>query len=107
MPGSLPLLALSLGWCHGPPGTVRAFYALAVATGESAWLDWMHRLGRGLLEASLPGTSPGYWNNVGQCCGAAGIAKAGPLFFFFYLLLFIILAYFMLFSFIMIFFIFI
>ncbi len=69
-----------LGWCHGPAGTGRLFMqesglprpeenmvqALSGPAGAGA---------RYLIDSGLqPGESPsGYWNNLGICCGTAGI----------------------------------
>ena len=63
-----------LGACHGPAGTGRLFHLLHDITGDAEWIDWMHRLNRGLLSTGAPERrSIGLWNNVGQCCGDAGI----------------------------------
>jgi lantibiotic modifying enzyme len=65
-----------LGWCHGPPGTARLFYQLHQATGDRAWLDWFERSARSLLASGIPEKrTPGFWNNVSQCCGSAGVAE--------------------------------
>jgi len=65
-----------LGWCHGPAGTGRLFYRLYQATGDPAWLDWAHRSARALLASGIPEhETPGFWNNVGLCCGDAGVAE--------------------------------
>ena len=65
-----------LGWCHGPVGTARLFYRLHQITKEERWLDWLMKCGRALLKSGIPEKSqPGYWNNVSQCCGTAGIAE--------------------------------
>jgi lantibiotic modifying enzyme len=65
-----------LGWCHGPAGTARTFYRLYQATGDRQWLEWTKRCARALMTSGIPEkrTTPGFWNNVGQCCGSAGIA---------------------------------
>jgi lantibiotic modifying enzyme len=64
-----------LGWCHGPAGTARLFHALAARTGDAAWKDWMRRAVKGIQDTGAPDRqSPGFWNNVGQCCGSAGVA---------------------------------
>jgi len=64
-----------LGWCHGPAGTARTFYRLYQATGDRSWLEWTKKSARALLASGIPEKrTPGYWNNVGQCCGSAGIA---------------------------------
>ena len=72
-PGEQPLYYL--GWCHGPAGTARLFYRLAQVTGEAIWTEWVHRCARSILSSGIPDRpAPGLWNNVGQCCGLAGIA---------------------------------
>lgn len=64
-----------LGWCHGPVGTARLFYLLYQITGEREWLSWMERGARSLLQSGIPeAETPGFWNNVGVCCGSAGVA---------------------------------
>ena len=65
-----------LGWCHGPPGTARLFYQLWKVTRDTAWNTWVGRFARAELSSGIPGKrSPGFWNNVSQCCGSAGIAE--------------------------------
>ncbi len=64
-----------LGWCHGPAGTARLFERLFEATGDKAWREWMARSARSLLRSGVPEKpAPGFWNNVGICCGSAGVA---------------------------------
>jgi lantibiotic modifying enzyme len=64
-----------LGWCHGPVGTARLFYRLYQATGERRWLDWTLKSARALTASGIPAKrTPGFWNNVGQCCGSAGVS---------------------------------
>ncbi len=65
-----------LGWCHGPAGTARFLLALERATGEPEWGALADRLVAGLAASGIPGARPpGFWNNVGQCCGNAGVAQ--------------------------------
>jgi lantibiotic modifying enzyme len=65
-----------LGWCHGPCGTGRLFYLLWQATGDTAWKEAMERGARALLVSGIPGQrTAGFWNNVSQCCGSAGVAE--------------------------------
>ena len=65
-----------LGWCHGPAGTARLFYQLAQATGDKAWLSWVQKAANGVLTSGIPERrTPGFWNNVSQCCGSAGVAQ--------------------------------
>lgn len=65
-----------LSWCHGPAGTARLFYRLYQVTGDRAWMDWVKKGARGIMASGIPEKqTPGYWNNVGQCCGAAGVVE--------------------------------
>jgi lantibiotic modifying enzyme len=65
-----------LGWCHGPVGTARLFYKLYQVTGVRAWMDWVRKSARGILKSGIPeNQTPGFWNNVSQCCGSAGVAE--------------------------------
>jgi lantibiotic modifying enzyme len=65
-----------LGWCHGPAGTARLWYRLWQATGDRAWLDWASRSARAIVTSGIPDrTTPGFWHNVGVCCGSAGVAE--------------------------------
>ena len=65
-----------LGWCHGPVGTARLFYRLFQITKEQEWMQWVERGARGVLESGIPDReNPGFWNNVGVCCGSAGVAE--------------------------------
>jgi lantibiotic modifying enzyme len=65
-----------LGWCHGPCGTGRFYHRLERVTGQSRWRVALDRGGRALLASGIPGRrTPGFWNNIGQCCGSAGVAE--------------------------------
>jgi lantibiotic modifying enzyme len=65
-----------LGWCHGPAGTARLFHQLHRVTGDRQWTTWTDRSARGILASGIPESeTPGFWNNVGQCCGSAGVAE--------------------------------
>jgi len=65
-----------LGWCHGPAGTARLFYQLYVVTGDKGWMTWVARSANGILKSGIPEQrTPGFWNNVSQCCGNAGVAQ--------------------------------
>lgn len=64
-----------LGWCHGPAGTARLFERLFEATGDGTWREWLARSARSLTGSGIPEKpAPGFWNNVGICCGSAGVA---------------------------------
>jgi hypothetical protein len=65
-----------LGWCHGPVGTARLWYQLAKVTGDKQWLTWVDRSAKAILTSGIPEKrTPGFWNNVSQCCGSAGVAQ--------------------------------
>jgi lantibiotic modifying enzyme len=83
-----------LGQCNGPAGSARLFYELYRNTKDRAWLDITERAAGAILKSGIPeqqkdsypqiplrveysvkpGSLPGFWNNISQCCGAAGIA---------------------------------
>jgi lantibiotic modifying enzyme len=63
-----------LSWCHGPAGTARLFHRLWQITSDPAWREWVDRSARAILASGVPEQrTPGFWNNVGQCCGSAGL----------------------------------
>jgi lantibiotic modifying enzyme len=65
-----------LSWCHGPAGTARLFQRLATVTGEPEWREWVRRAARGIRTSGIDTReTPGFWNNVGQCCGSAGVGS--------------------------------
>ncbi|HKY05621.1 MAG TPA: lanthionine synthetase LanC family protein [Blastocatellia bacterium] len=65
-----------LGWCHGPVGTARLFYRLYKVTGDRSWMDLVARSARAVIESGIPEKrTEGFWNNVSQCCGSAGVAE--------------------------------
>jgi lantibiotic modifying enzyme len=65
-----------LGWCHGPAGTARLFYQLYTITNDEMWMTWVRNSANGILRSGIPEQrTPGFWNNVSQCCGNAGIAQ--------------------------------
>ena len=65
-----------LGWCHGPVGTVRFLHALEGVSGDSTWRTFADQMLAALDGVGLPEARPaGYWDNVGICCGAAGVAS--------------------------------
>ena len=64
-----------LSWCHGPAGTARLFHRLGQVTGDQQWRGWVERAARGIATSGIPEQrTSGFWNNVGQCCGNAGVA---------------------------------
>ena len=65
-----------LGWCHGPVGTARLWFELSRVTGDKAWLEWLDKSANALTKSGIPEQrTPGFWNNVSQCCGSAGVAQ--------------------------------
>jgi lantibiotic modifying enzyme len=65
-----------LGWCHGPVGTARLFYRLFQITEDREWAEWMERGAKSILSSGIPDQEvAGFWNNVGICCGSAGVAE--------------------------------
>ena len=65
-----------LSYCHGPAGTARLWYRLYQVTQDRAWLEWTEKSARGILASGIPEKrTPGFWNNVSQCCGSAGVAS--------------------------------
>jgi lantibiotic modifying enzyme len=65
-----------LGWCHGPAGTARLFYQLHTITNDEMWMTWVKMSAAGVMKSGVPEQrTPGFWNNVSQCCGNAGVAQ--------------------------------
>jgi lantibiotic modifying enzyme len=65
-----------LSWCHGPVGTARLFHRLYTTTGDARWRQWIDELTAWVVQSGAPEQqSAGYWNNISQCCGAAGIGQ--------------------------------
>jgi lantibiotic modifying enzyme len=65
-----------LGWCHGPVGTARLFYRLYRVTNDRKWMALVKKAARGIIESGIPEKqTAGFWNNVSQCCGSAGVAE--------------------------------
>lgn len=65
-----------LGWCHGPAGTSLLFRQLAIVTQDDGWRELARAGLRSLLGAGIPEKrTPGFWNNLGPCCGSAGAAR--------------------------------
>jgi lantibiotic modifying enzyme len=65
-----------LGWCHGPVGTGRFYYRLWETLGDAVWLDRLFQLAHAVVDTGIPDVgADGLWNNVGLCCGSAGVAE--------------------------------
>ena len=75
-PGGEDLYYLS--WCHGPAGTARLYHQLGIATGDVTWKNQVPRFALGIVDSGVPEVHPdlsGYWNNISQCCGNAGVCE--------------------------------
>ncbi len=69
-----PARTFYLGVCHGPAGTGRLMYLLAMLTEDRKYFSWLEDNFLGLESTGAPETrSRGLWQNHGQCCGDAGI----------------------------------
>ena len=67
-----------LAWCHGPAGTGRLFHLLSKVVEDPSWMNWLTAGVVGVLETGVPEErTPGFWNNVSQCCGDAGVGELG------------------------------
>ena len=65
-----------LSWCHGPVGTGRLFHQLAKVTGDESWNEWLFGGLIGIQQTGAPELrSEGFWNNISQCCGDAGVGE--------------------------------
>jgi lantibiotic modifying enzyme len=72
-PGNEQLYYLS--WCHGPAGTSRLYHRLGQVTGEARYTERVGQLARATIDMKVPERSPGFWNNISQCCGNTGVAE--------------------------------
>jgi lantibiotic modifying enzyme len=72
-PGNEELFYLS--WCHGPAGTARLYRELADVTGDARWEGRVGQLATATRDMKVPERSPGFWNNVSQCCGNCGVTE--------------------------------
>jgi lantibiotic modifying enzyme len=65
-----------LGWCHGPVGTARLIYRLAIVSESESLGTVVGRCARSIMTSGIPDQrTPGFWDNVGPCCGSAGVAE--------------------------------
>src|SRR5262249_32703486 len=69
---------VTYNWCHGPAGTSQLFAALALAgVAEVAGLPvaWLRqRCLDAIFASGVPRRlRPGFWDNGGRCCRAAGV----------------------------------
>jgi lantibiotic modifying enzyme len=72
-PGNEQIFYLS--WCHGPAGTARLYKALSRASRNQDWERQIGRLALGTQHMKVPERSPGFWNNISQCCGNCGVTE--------------------------------
>ncbi|MGQ0642719.1 MAG: lanthionine synthetase LanC family protein [Gemmatimonadaceae bacterium] len=72
-PGNESLYYLS--WCHGPAGTARLYERLGRSTKYKSFGAEVAKLAQGTVDSGVPGQSPGYWNNISQCCGNCGVVE--------------------------------
>jgi lantibiotic modifying enzyme len=64
------------GWCHGPTGTLRLFEVLEQLGPGQGWRQHADSCRRAVRESGLPARLyPGFWDNLGQCCGTAGVGE--------------------------------
>jgi lantibiotic modifying enzyme len=67
---------VSYGWCHGPTGTLRLFALLEQLRPGQGWAASVQACRRAVRASGLPARLfPGFWDNLGQCCGTAGVAE--------------------------------
>jgi lantibiotic modifying enzyme len=73
-PGGEQLYYLS--WCHGPAGTARLHHRLHLHTRDDVWRNHVACGAQATLAMGAPERrSDGYWNNISQCCGSAGVGE--------------------------------
>jgi len=70
IPPAPGLEPVSHGWCHGGAGTARLFWTIEDLDTVDACLLAVRRSG---LPRPL---RPGFWDNLGRCCGSAGVGDA-------------------------------
>ncbi|HUS00188.1 MAG TPA: lanthionine synthetase LanC family protein [Chitinophagaceae bacterium] len=65
-----------LSVCHGPAGTSRLYYQLSKITKDKKWEDQIRIAAGSVMQSGIPEKlTAGFWNNVSQCCGSAGVAE--------------------------------
>ena len=76
IPIANPQAPLSYGWCHGATGTLRLFEQLDQIQPEASWAQYAQASRQGVRSSGLPARLfPGFWDNLGQCCGTAGVGE--------------------------------
>jgi lantibiotic modifying enzyme len=67
---------VNYGWCHGPAGTARLFVVLNEIDPQPRWQHAIDASLQALRDSRLPARLyPGYWDNLGRCCGTAGVGQ--------------------------------
>jgi len=65
-----------LNWCHGPAGTNRLYHSLYVTTKEDRWRQKIVTSSNSMVSEGIDTLrKPGFWNNMGKCCGSASVAE--------------------------------
>lgn len=65
------------GWCHGAAGTSRLFTLLEQLRPGEGWAGCAAASRAAIRASGLPARLwPGFWDNLGQCCGTAGVGEA-------------------------------
>ena len=73
-PDSLP--AVAYGWCHGATGTLRLFELLDRLQPGAGWAAAAEGAREAVLRSGIPARLyPGFWDNLGQCCGTSGVGE--------------------------------
>lgn len=76
VPTRNPDFPFSYGWCHGPTGTLRLFSLLDQLLPGAGWDAHVRGCRQAVLRSGLPARlRPGFWDNLGQCCGTAGVGE--------------------------------
>lgn len=80
VPHSIPLAdpraPVSYGWCNGATGTLRLFELLDRAQPGGGWSRYADACRQAVRTSGLPARLyPGFWDNLGQCCGTAGVGE--------------------------------
>jgi lantibiotic modifying enzyme len=64
------------GWCHGAAGTSRFFTLLDRLRPGEGWAGCAAASRAAIRASGLPARLwPGFWDNLGQCCGTAGVGE--------------------------------
>jgi lantibiotic modifying enzyme len=76
IPPADPHTAVAYGWCHGPTGTLRLFELLDRIQPDAGWAHHAQAGRLAVRSSGLPARLyPGFWDNLGQCCGTAGVGE--------------------------------